>query len=116
MRYRRIDDQGDMLPSNALYPPFLDAEAVGAAIRSRLLSFYGEWWEDPESGIPIEILFGRMDDEKQRIAEALIRECVGGVEHVGQVLAVSFSDDTGARKRSITITVETDFGEITVEV
>ena len=117
MQYRRLDENGDMLPYTLLNPPFKDAEAVGAAIRSRLLSFYGEWWEDPDAGIPIDILFGRTNIEQQNIAEALIRERVGEVEHVSQVLSIIFTDDSKTRDRHISITVDTDFGEeVTMEV
>lgn len=117
MQYRRLDDTGDMLPAIVKYPPFRDSEAVMAAIRSRILSFYGEWWEDEEEGIPIDILFGNMDENNRVVAEALLRDRVGTTDGVNEVLEVEISDDSKTRKRKIVVTVETEFGDtVTVEV
>lgn len=112
MKYRRLDENGDMLPCNRMYPPYENAHAVGAAIRSRLLSFQGEWWEDPDIGIPVDSIFGRNTESRKDIAVAMIRELVSETEHVSQVLEVSFVDVSASRSRSVKIEVETDFGEI----
>lgn len=117
MQYRRLDADGDMLPAIQKYPPLQDSEAVAAAIRTRLLSFYGEWWEDETDGIPVEILFGQMTEDNRVVADALIRDRVAGTEGVNEVLAVEIEDVSAPRQRRIRITVETEFGEtITVEV
>ena len=117
MRYRRLDENGDMLPANLKYPPYVDSEAVGAAIRSRILSFYGEWWEDPEDGIPIEILFGHMDEDNRVVADALLRQRVATTEGVNEVLEVTIGDSSSTRERRISVEVITDFGDtVTVEV
>ena len=117
MQYRRLDENGDMLPATALYPPLKDAEAVGAAIRSRLLSFSGEWWEDEDDGIPVEMLFGHISDDDRIVADALIRERIAETEGVSDVLELIISDDAPNRTRTIRITVETVYGQnVTVEV
>lgn len=117
MLYRRLDTHGDMLPATKANPHFKDAEAVGAAIRSRLLSFYGEWWENTDDGIPIEMMFGKMDSNTAVIAEALIRSRVEETEGVQEIIDLRMDDDKPSRKRTITLTVKTVFGDtITVEV
>lgn len=117
MQYRRLDENGDMLPATTMYPPLKDAEAVGAAIRSRLLSFRGEWWEDPDDGLPFEMLFGRITDEDRIVADALLRERIGETEGVNGVLELVINDDAPSRTRTIRVTVETIYGEnVTVEV
>lgn len=45
VRYRRLDEYGDMQGLRGNKTHYEGAYAVGAAIRSRLLSFKGEWWE-----------------------------------------------------------------------
>lgn len=116
MRYRRLDADGDMLPATPLNPPYVDAEAVGAAIRSRLLSFQGEWWEDEDEGIPIEALTGHLDEEDRVVAEALIQERIAETEGVNDVIETIITDDSAGRIRHVEATVETIYGDIELEV
>ena len=116
MTYRRLDADGDMLPARG-NPPFEGAEAVGAAVRSRILLFYGEWWEAPEDGLDISYMFGYQNDEKQRGADALLRQRIAETEGVSDILELTFGDIATNRRRTVTAVIETDTGEtITVEV
>ena len=115
MTYRRLDSDGDMLPARG-NPPYEGAEAVGAAVRTRILCFYGEWWEDPEDGLDISYFFGYQNEEVKRVAEALLRERIRETEGVEDVLRLEFSTPKN-RRREITAEIMTDTGEtITVEV
>lgn len=116
MKYRRLDENGDMLPVTAINAHLEGREAVGAAIRSRLLSFQGEWWEDPEDGVPMESFFGRVSDERSAVLKALLRQRVAETEGVTQVIDLQINDDPETRKKTVYIEVETEFGETTVEV
>lgn len=117
MTYRRLDDDGDMLPARG-NPPFKGAEAVGAAVRSRILMFYGEWWEDPEDGLDVSYFFGYQNDEKKRVADALLRQRILETEGVAEIYELKFGDiDKNSRRREISARIRTDTGEIiTVEV
>lgn len=114
MRYRRVDSQGDMIGIRTPDSHLKGAEAVAAAIRSRILSFYGEWWEDPEDGIPLEALIGRMDEEREQVADAMIRSRVMGTP--GVLSVEDFRAETDGRKRIIFMKVLTEFGQASLEV
>lgn len=53
VRYRPTDDNGDMMPIPRISYMLQDADAVGAAIKSRLSLLAGEWWEDEEIGFSL---------------------------------------------------------------
>ncbi len=114
MKYRRLDADGDMMGIRVKDFHLEGADAVGAAIRSRLLSFQGEWWEDEEEGVPFEALIGRMDEEREQVADALIRERIMGTE--GVVSIDDYRVDVEGRTRTVYVEVLTEFGETLVEV
>jgi len=117
MTYRRLDDDWDMLPARG-NPPFEGAMAVGAAVRSRILMFLGEWWETPEEGLDISYFFGYQNEENQRVADALLRDRIMETEGVEDILELTFGDiDKTNRRRVIKAEIEIESGEtITVEV
>lgn len=93
---------------------FEGAEAVVAAVRSRLRSFAGEWWEDPEEGIPLTALIGKLDEEKMMISDALIRLRILETEGVRGIVEYKAVNDS--RSRTIYVTINTEFGNASVEV
>lgn len=106
MRYRRLDAGGDML---ACCGAFEGADAVAAAIRSRLLSFRGEWWEFPEDGIPLLELVGKMNEEREQMADMYIRQRILGTQGVDQI--VEYRSEVENSKRSVFVVVTTTDGE-----
>ena len=71
LRYRKLDEDGDMM-LGAVEPPMLNKlEAMPQLIRTRLLTFEGEWWESND-GLPLftEIL-GRPRSEDDRLSAEL---------------------------------------------
>lgn len=116
MKYRRLDENGDMLPVTAQNTHLEGAEAVGAAVRSRILSFRGEWWEDPDEGVPVELFFGRTTDENRRVFEALLRNRIAETQGVKAIEELVIQDDPETRKRTVTVTIDTDDGIAKVEV
>ena len=109
MIYRRLDSDWDMIPARG-NPPYSGPMAVGAAVRSRILLFRGEWWETPDDGMDISYFFGYQNDEKQRVAEALLRQRIIETEGVSDVLELRFGDVSGGR-RTVSVKIETDTGE-----
>lgn len=114
MRYRMLDAYGDMQGLRGNGTHYEGAEAVGAAIRSRLLSFKGEWWENPDEGIPFEALVGRLSEEKKQIADALIRIRIADTP--GVVSIENYVARDNGRNREISVSVMTEFGLSAVEV
>ena len=53
MKYRRQDENGDYVFGHNKNDYVSGNLAVGYAIKSKILLFYGEWWEDIGIGIPM---------------------------------------------------------------
>lgn len=114
VKYRKMDELWDMQGVRSGPSHLTGAEAVAAAIRSRILSFQGEWWEDEDDGVPLEALVGRLDEEREQIADALIRLRILGTE--GVLGIDEFSAQNHLRQRVISVTVDTEFGLASLEV
>ena len=114
MKYRRLDVGGDMQGYGVGGGVLEGADAVAACIKSRLLSFKGEWWETPDEGIPLEAMIGRMGEERAQIADALIRVRI--LDTFGVLYIESFNVATTGRQRVVNVTVMTSYGVSSVEV
>ena len=53
MKYRPLDDNGDMLPVSTKDQMKSGVHAVAQAVLTRLQFFKGEWWEDQDVGMDI---------------------------------------------------------------
>lgn len=53
MKYRRLTEDGDYSFGNNKRDFVTDKDAVAQAIKTKILLFYGEWWEDLGIGIPM---------------------------------------------------------------
>lgn len=53
MRYRKLTDTGDYSFGGNAEDYISDTSAVAQAIKTKVLLFYGEWWEDTGIGIPV---------------------------------------------------------------
>lgn len=118
MKYRALDASGDMQGIRTVSGHLEGARAVAAAVRSRLLSFEGEWWEFLDDGIPFEAMVGRLDEEQLQIAEALIRVRVAETEGVENIEKFEVVDSGTTRTVTMTIVTGTDadLEEIEIEV
>lgn len=114
MKYRRLGADYDMQGHRNETMHYEGADAVVAAIRSRIRSFQGEWWEYPDEGLPLKALVGRLDVEKQQIAEALIRLRV--LETEGVINITAFDVKVVGKVKTVFISVNTEFGEGYLEV
>lgn len=86
MKYRALDENGDMTAGNGDKDFIYSTDAIAQAIRTRLLLLYGEWWEDQEDGLPF---FEKIAGQKNKaIAANLIRRRIAttiGVLSVGNI-------------------------------
>lgn len=97
---------------------FIDGiEAICQRIRTKVLLFYGEWWENLGDGIPMfQSIVGQMNpDSIKRSATVLLTQRILEVEEVRSVdnVEVDINDTRGI---SFIVSVTTDFGEASVEV
>lgn len=53
MKYRTVDQNGDMMPIQKASQLSEGADAVALAVDARLAMLYGEWWEDRRLGFRV---------------------------------------------------------------
>ena len=69
MQVRRLDDNWDFCFGRGSQNYISGIEAVGQAIKQRLLLLYAEWWEDLKDGLPLwEQILGTSGSEESRFA------------------------------------------------
>jgi hypothetical protein len=112
MSYRRLDTTWDYTFGDGKNNFLTDQEAVAQAIRTRLLFFQGEWWENLLDGLPMfQSILGASGSKKatiDRIIQKRIQDTPG-------VLAVSALSSTfESREYSFVATVDTDYGTLAV--
>ena len=93
-----------------------DLDAVAQIIRTRLLLFEGEWWEDVTEGTPWwqKILgFGGAGRNQQTIA-LLIGRRIAGSPFVISLSNVAFAYDPSTRQFQYQAAVKTAFGTLLV--
>lgn len=108
MKYRPLDELGDYTVGK----PFLSnsPEAVAQAISTRLKLWRAEFFVDTSDGTPYnEEVLG-----KRSSPEAAIRQRILGTPGVTAITAFSSAYDGNTRKLTITATVDTLYGPVTV--
>lgn len=107
MRYRKLDENGDMTFGNNKFDFLKDLEAVAQAIQTRLKLLKGEWWENLEEGLPLfqNILASRNIEKAKKIIRSRIQN-TQGVLSVNS-LVVTFEN----RILDIKASVSTIYGE-----
>ncbi|MBR1694539.1 MAG: hypothetical protein IJ709_03925 [Selenomonas sp.] len=107
MRYRAIDDDGDMVMRNG-QAYIEDAEAVRQACATRLRLLIEEWWEDVTDGVPYwqKIIAGRNIDEAVR----LIKKRIEGTANVLTVVAMEHDWNNETRSLWIRAAVQSIYG------
>lgn len=112
MRYRRLDEDGDMTFGAGAADFLVDSrEAVAQAIRTRLDLWAGEWFLDVEEGTPwgAEVLGVGTGPTR----DAAIRDRILGTPGVTAI--TSYSSAVSGRSFTVSATVATLYGETTVE-
>ena len=112
MKYRALDDNGDMVMRNGqAYIEDIDAVQQACATRLRLLIY--EWWEDTNDGVPYwqQIIANRNIDEALRI----IRKRIEGTDNVLSVLDMEHTWDNDSRSLYIRAAVQSVYGLFELE-
>ena len=107
MRYRALDDNGDMVMRNG-QAYISDIEAVQQACATRLRLLIYEWWEDTKDGVPYwqQIIASRNIEEALRI----IRKRIEGTDNVIAVLDLEHTWDNDSRTLYIRAAVQSTYG------
>ena len=112
MRYRALTKSGDYILGQGMITHVKDVDAVAQAIKTRLLLFQNEWWENLLEGLPWwEGIAGHIQsvDEKGAI-DALFQERILGTRGVVGLNRYSSSFDTVKRKMNVNAVVDTIYG------
>lgn len=116
MKCRALDENGDYLFGNNDQDYIAGVDAIAQTIRTKVLLFYGEWWENIGIGIPMfQSIIGQMNPEAlQTSASLLLTQRIMEVEGVVSVDDVEIV--RSGRTLNFRIKVNTEAGEATVEV
>ena len=91
MKYRKLDQNGDYAFGAGSYDYISDDEAIGQAIKTKILLFYGEWWEDLGLGIPMfQSFVGQVNPETIKVSLSNVIE--QRIENIQGVVSVSNVD------------------------
>lgn len=116
MKYRKLDEYGDYVLGGRGH--FLTGrEAVGQAIRTRLLLLLGEWWEDPEDGLPLfEKILASFHGEDVSDIDLIISERILGTQNVTGLAEFESKYDLSTRQYTAFCMVDTEFGTVGLEI
>lgn len=116
MKYRKLDKNGDYMFGNNGLDFISDTEAVAQAIKTKVMLFYQEWWEDISIGIPMfQSIIGKVADSNLKMTYTLL--LTKRIQEIEQVTSVSNVEvKQGNRSLSFKIDVDTIYGSTSVEV
>lgn len=115
MRYRILDINGDYSFGRGQQNITYGKYAVAQAIKTRLNLLKGEWWENIEEGLPLfqNILGGSCSENNLTIIDSLIKERIIKTQDV--LVIKNFESNFENRNYSFYCTIETKYGEITLD-
>lgn len=115
MRYRKQDASGDMVFGNGDLDFYIDSpEAVGQSVETRLKLWLGEWFLNIEEGTPYQT--NVLGANKSKSAPIVIRERIFKTPGVTEIVSFDYDINATTRKISIRSTINTIYGQTTVEV
>ena len=114
MKYRKLTSTGDYSFGSGGNDYADGNEAVAQAIKTKLLLFYGEWWEDFGEGIPMfQSVLGQTNPETIKSSlSMLVEQRIVEVEEVDSVKNIKIDYDRKNRTISMEVDVATTSGEI----
>lgn len=111
MIYRKLDTNGDYAFGKNLQNFVYNGDAVVQAIKTNLLLFKGEWWEDTSDGLPaFQNILGIPASQQNEDAVALIvKERIASTKGVSKVTncVCTYTD----RQLTISYSIITDYSE-----
>lgn len=116
MRNRVLTKTGDYSFGKNQEDYIIGKEAISQAIKTKVLLFYGEWWENIGIGIPMfQSIIGQMNPEALKVSSSLLIK--KRIEELPEVVSVdSIEVSRQGRTLKFDITVTTSEGQVSVEV
>jgi hypothetical protein len=113
MRYRKLSATGDYVLGTGSDFLANSPAAVAQAVQTRLRLFLGEWFLDTTDGTPwrTEVL-GKYTSQSY---DAAIKARILRTQGVTQITQYSSTFDSGKRALSVSATIETVYGAVTVK-
>lgn len=117
MKYRRLDENGDMTFGQGASNFLTGVDAVAQAIMTRLKLYLNEWWENLDDGLPLwqQILAAPATQENIDAIDLIIRNRILGTLDVKAVEDFESIYSAQTRKYQFVSTVDTNYGELTTE-
>lgn len=118
MIYRRLEDDGSYVFGRGKNGFLSGREAVGQAIKTRLLLFQGEWWENVTEGLPFfQNIAGTRNNEEGNIRTVglLVQNIIAGTRDVTDINEEELRFDTDTRTLHCKYTVDTVYGQVIVD-
>lgn len=114
MRYRKLDANGDYVFGNGQADFFKDSPiGVAQAVMTRLMLWRGEWFLDSAEGTPY--LQGVIGKHSEETRNTVIRTRILNTEGVKSILSYSSNINPDTRKLSLLVSIDTIFGDTTIE-
>ena len=114
MKYRKLTSTGDYSFGSGSNNYADGNEAVAQAIKTKLLLFYGEWWENLGEGIPMfQSVLGQTNPETIKSSlSMLVEQRIAEIQEVDSVKNIEIDYDRKNRTISMEVDVATTSGEI----
>lgn len=118
MKARKLDSNYDYVFGNNSQDYVDGAEAVAIAVRTKVLLFYKEWWEDRSLGIPMfESIMGQVNKNNIRMAAiSLITKRILEVPEVKKVDSVDVIFHEKERAMTVQATIQYGKGNETLNI
>ena len=106
MKYRRQTETGDYSFGYNQNDYVSGNLAIGYAIKSKILLFYGEWWEDLGIGIPMfqSIIGQGKSDALKNSIQQLVTDRIMEIDEVAAVNKVDVIFDDRTLRMSVSVT------------
>lgn len=116
MRYRKLTENGDYSFGKNHEDYISGASAIAQAIKTKVLLFYGEWWENIGIGIPMfQSIIGQMNPEGLKVSSSLL--ITQRIKELPEVLSVEKVEVTREKRTlNFSIDVRTTEGQVALEV
>lgn len=113
MKYRKLDSSGDMVFGHSNNDYYKDQkEAIAQSLLTRLQLWRGEWYLDTQEGTPyMQEILGK---NTQSTALRALQERILNTEGVTGIVSISVDTDSDTRKSSFIVTVNTIYGETSI--
>jgi len=112
MKNRPLDSTGDYKLGISLNNFLLDATALAQAIKTKLLLFQGEWWEDLIEGLPMfQSILGASGSSKANV-DLLFQSRILSFSNIKKI--EFFNSSLENRIYSFYCVVNTDFGLLNI--